>query len=114
HRKNGAVSGPSIVGDATAQFTAGGCVPTQRPDLHVVGPISDDGAASVQPQAAEYNEYAHLVPLQRRYAELAPCDPARRRWRDQLISGYLPVAEHIAHRFAGRGEPLDDLIQVAT
>ena len=111
---NAAMSGPSIVGDATAQFTAGGCVPTQRPDLHMVGPISADGAASVQPQAAEYDEYAHLVPLQRRYAELAPCDPARRRWRDQLISGYLPVAEHIARRFAGRGEPLDDLIQVAT
>ncbi|MFY9807984.1 MAG: SigB/SigF/SigG family RNA polymerase sigma factor [Pseudonocardiaceae bacterium] len=58
--------------------------------------------------------YAHLIPLQRRYAELAPDDPDRRRQREQLISGYLPVAEHIARRFAGRGEPLDDLIQVAT
>ncbi|MDQ2884082.1 MAG: SigB/SigF/SigG family RNA polymerase sigma factor [Actinomycetota bacterium] len=58
--------------------------------------------------------YAHLIPLQRRYAELAADDPERRRQREQLISGYLPVAEHIARRFAGRGEPLDDLIQVAT
>jgi RNA polymerase sigma-B factor len=56
----------------------------------------------------------HLIPLQRRYAELAPDDPRRRRWRELLISGYLPVAEHIARRFAGRGEPLDDLVQVAT
>ena len=108
------MSGPSITGDATAQVIAGGCVPAQRPDLHVVGPISGDGAASVQPEAAEADEYAHLVPLRRRYAELVPGDPARRRGRDQLINGYLPVAEHIARRFAGRGEPLDDLIQVAT
>jgi RNA polymerase sigma-B factor len=58
--------------------------------------------------------YAHLIPMQRRYAELAVDDPDRRRQREQLISGYFPVAEHIARRFAGRGEPLDDLIQVAT
>ncbi|HJT02433.1 MAG TPA: SigB/SigF/SigG family RNA polymerase sigma factor [Pseudonocardiaceae bacterium] len=63
---------------------------------------------------AEQDEYAHLIPLQRRYSELGPDDPDRQRWRDQLISGYLPVAEHIARRFAGRGEPLDDLVQVAT
>jgi RNA polymerase sigma-B factor len=64
--------------------------------------------------AAEDDEYAHLVPVQRRYAQLATDDQARPRLRDQLISGYLPVAEHLARRFAGRGEPLEDLIQVAT
>jgi RNA polymerase sigma-B factor len=62
----------------------------------------------------EHGEYAHLVPLQHRYAQLAPGDPDRARVREQLISGYLPVAEHIARRFTGRGEPLEDLIQVAT
>jgi RNA polymerase sigma-B factor len=64
--------------------------------------------------ATREGEYAHLVPLQLRYAELTADDPARRPLRDQLISGYLPMAEHIARRFAGRGEPLDDLTQVAT
>lgn len=62
---------------------------------------------------AEHDEYAYLVPVQRRYVGLAPEDPERQRLRDQLISGYLPVAEHVARRFAGRGEPMDDLIQVA-
>jgi RNA polymerase sigma-B factor len=57
--------------------------------------------------------YAHLIPLQRRYAELASDDTERQRLREQLINGYLPVAEHLAYRFAGRGEPLDDLVQVA-
>jgi RNA polymerase sigma-B factor len=70
--------------------------------------------SSIAAVGTEHSEYAHLVPLQRRYAELAPSDPERRRLREQLINGYLPVAEHIARRFAGRGEPLDDLVQVAT
>jgi RNA polymerase sigma-B factor len=69
---------------------------------------------SVSSVGTGHGEYAHLVPLQRRHAELAPDDPERQRLREQLISGYLPVAEHIARRFAGRGEPLDDLVQVAT
>ena len=59
-------------------------------------------------------EYGHLVPLLERYAALDPDDPERDELRDQLVRGYLPVAQHIARRFANRGEPLDDLVQVAT
>ncbi|MGH3832751.1 MAG: SigB/SigF/SigG family RNA polymerase sigma factor [Pseudonocardiaceae bacterium] len=69
---------------------------------------------SVSPVGTEHGEYAHLAPLHRRFSELAPEDLRRRRLREQLISGYLPVAEHIARRFAGRGEPLEDLVQIAT
>jgi RNA polymerase sigma-B factor len=59
-------------------------------------------------------EYGHLVPLHRRYAESSTRDPEREQLREQLINGYRPMAEHIARRFAGRGEPLEDLVQVAT
>ena len=34
--------------------------------------------------------------------------------REQLIEAHLGLVEYLARRFAGRGEPLDDLIQVAT
>jgi RNA polymerase sigma-B factor len=34
--------------------------------------------------------------------------------RERLIEGHLGLVEYLARRFAGRGEPLDDLIQVAT
>jgi RNA polymerase sigma-B factor len=59
-------------------------------------------------------EYGHLVPLLERYSALTPDDPAREELREELVRGYLPVAQHIARRFSNRGEPLDDLVQVAT
>jgi RNA polymerase sigma-B factor len=59
-------------------------------------------------------EYGHLVPLLEQYAATDPDDPRREALRDQLVRGFLPVAQHIARRFAHRGEPLDDLVQVAT
>ena len=34
--------------------------------------------------------------------------------RTTLIEGHLGLVEYLARRFAGRGEPLDDLVQVAT
>lgn len=34
--------------------------------------------------------------------------------RDELITAHLGLAQHLARRFANRGEPLDDLIQVAS
>ena len=37
-------------------------------------------------------------------------DPAA---REELVERFLPLARHLARRFAGRGESLDDLIQVA-
>jgi RNA polymerase sigma-B factor len=59
-------------------------------------------------------EYGHLSPLLERYSTLAPDDPERERLREELVRGFLPVAQHIARRFSNRGEPLDDLVQVAT
>lgn len=34
--------------------------------------------------------------------------------REELVVAYRPLAEYLARRFAGRGEPLDDLVQVAS
>ncbi|HEU4529092.1 MAG TPA: RNA polymerase sigma factor SigF [Actinomycetota bacterium] len=40
-----------------------------------------------------------------------PDDPAA---RDELVEMFLPLAEYLARRFSGRGESLDDLVQVAS
>ncbi|MDT0265625.1 RNA polymerase sigma factor SigF [Streptomyces sp. DSM 44915] len=38
----------------------------------------------------------------------------RAELRDTLVRMHLPLVEHLARRFRNRGEPLDDLTQVAT
>ncbi|MFF7156175.1 SigB/SigF/SigG family RNA polymerase sigma factor [Streptomyces sp. NPDC008139] len=38
----------------------------------------------------------------------------RAELRNQLVRMHLPLVEHLARRFRNRGEPLDDLTQVAT
>jgi RNA polymerase sigma-B factor len=51
------------------------------------------------------------------FAELAAMgedDPGRAELRNKLVTGHLPLAEHIAARFSNRGVPREDLVQVAT
>ena len=60
------------------------------------------------------SEYTHLAPLFDEFAALSPDHPARAALRAALVTGYLPVVTHIARRFAGRGEPVDDLEQAGT
>ena len=51
--------------------------------------------------------FAHLVAAETPELE-------RQRIRDELVEMHLPLVEYLARRFRNRGEPLDDLIQVAT
>lgn len=46
--------------------------------------------------------------------DLPSDDPRRAEARDALATLHLPLAEHLARRFVGRGEPYEDLVQVAT
>ncbi|MGW4485295.1 SigB/SigF/SigG family RNA polymerase sigma factor [Amycolatopsis sp. NPDC004368] len=66
-----------------------------------------------QPITRRRDEYAHTVPLFEEFAALEADDPRRPRLRERLVTEFLPVAEHIATRFTGRGEPREDLVQVA-
>ena len=40
--------------------------------------------------------------------------PGRARARERAIEAWLPLARHLARRYAGRGEPTDDLEQTAS
>ncbi|WP_442806234.1 RNA polymerase sigma factor SigF [Streptomyces sp. NBC_01317] len=46
--------------------------------------------------------------------ELPDGSPEKADLRNQLVRMHLPLVEHLARRFRNRGEPLDDLTQVAT
>ncbi|AEA25343.1 SigB/SigF/SigG family RNA polymerase sigma factor [Pseudonocardia dioxanivorans] len=58
--------------------------------------------------------YDHLAPLFDELAAMTADDPRRTTLRERLVTGHLPVVRHIARRFAGRGEPVDDLEQAGT
>ncbi len=82
---------------------------TSRSDQHSADPGSPSGSRRSEP-----SDYDHLLPLFREFADLDESDYRRAALRQKLVEGHLPVAKHIARRFAQRGEPLDDLEQVAT
>jgi RNA polymerase sigma-B factor len=59
------------------------------------------------------DNYAQANALFARIAALPDEDPELRQVRRQIIEECLPVAEHIAYRYGGRGQPHEDLVQVA-
>ena len=46
-------------------------------------------------------------------AALPTNHPSRPTLRARAIEAWLPLAQHLAHRYSGRGEPSDDLVQTA-
>lgn len=51
------------------------------------------------------------------FAELStlpPGSPRHQQVRTALVEIHLPLVRYLAHRFAGRGEPTDDLLQIGT
>jgi RNA polymerase sigma-B factor len=63
------------------------------------------------PQTAVSDQVA--AALIESYATADPGDPRRPALRDRAIEAWLPLARHLARRYTGRGEPDDDLYQVA-
>jgi RNA polymerase sigma-B factor len=59
-------------------------------------------------------DYERLAPLFVELAAIDTADPRRAELREELVTGHLPLAEHIATRFSHRGVPREDLVQVAT
>ncbi|MFC4493648.1 RNA polymerase sigma factor SigF [Streptomyces ovatisporus] len=87
----------------------------QKQETHGLGP--GPGA-----RAARATQFAHFDPRDRSGARamfialrnLPDGSPERAELRNHLVRMHLPLVEHLARRFRNRGEPLDDLTQVAT
>lgn len=107
-----------------------------RPDEDPATPVPETGAESVDPAAAGEAEETADEPVDAEEAEevvravsssgyddvsglfvqlsaTEPGSPRRAALRSELIRRCIPLADHIARKFSGRGEPFDDLTQVA-
>ncbi len=104
-------------------------IPEQQARPHPVdgadGPESIDVAVEQQSQAGragQMSEHGHHDPHDRSGAralffelrELPDGSAEKAELRNRLVRMHLPLVEHLARRFRNRGEPLDDLTQVAT
>ena len=59
------------------------------------------------------SDYADVTEMFRHLKLLDEGSLAFRRQREAIIERALPLADHIARRYGGRGEPFDDLVQAA-
>ena len=59
------------------------------------------------------SEYADVIEMFRELRELPDGSAQFARQRERIVQRCLPLADHIARRFEGRGEARDDLVQVA-
>ncbi|MFF3226455.1 RNA polymerase sigma factor SigF [Nocardia suismassiliense] len=60
------------------------------------------------------DSYDNIEPWFEKMATLDADDPHRNELREDVMRLCLPLAEHIARKFAGRGESFDDLQQIAS
>jgi RNA polymerase sigma-B factor len=58
-------------------------------------------------------DYSELNGMFRHLRSLDKGSPAFQRQRDEIFEQSLDLADHVARRYRGRGEPFDDLVQAA-
>ncbi|WP_328915992.1 MULTISPECIES: RNA polymerase sigma factor SigF [unclassified Streptomyces] len=89
-----------------------GDVPLPSPAPSAEGPLPQ--AAAGPPQRPDPHDRSGARALFVELNKLPEGSPERAELRNQLVRMHLPLVEHLARRFRNRGEPLDDLTQVAT
>ncbi|MEW1900731.1 SigB/SigF/SigG family RNA polymerase sigma factor [Streptomyces sp. NPDC086147] len=85
-------------------------------DEGAAGAREDDGAdeAPEVPAVPAPHDRSGARALFVELRELPEGSPEKAELRNRLVRMHLPLVEHLARRFRNRGEPLDDLTQVAT
>jgi RNA polymerase sigma-B factor len=96
--------GPAVTRGAQAE--RGTAASTRKAQTAGSRPSSSRAARSTVDEGA--------VGLLKRLAALPETDASRSSVREAAIEAWLPLARHLAQRFHGRGEPVDDLFQIAT
>ncbi|GAA5010072.1 hypothetical protein GCM10025734_53660 [Kitasatospora paranensis] len=94
---------PAVTADAATE-----AVPPAAAPAAVRGAVPAQGHRSAAPD----REAARALFV--RLSQLPEGSTERVEIRNQLVRMHIPLVEHLARRFRNRGEPLDDLTQVAT
>ncbi|MGN6523427.1 MAG: SigB/SigF/SigG family RNA polymerase sigma factor, partial [Actinomycetes bacterium] len=101
-------------GGPMTEAPATGAAAGAEQDATQPDPGDDALVADAERAARTSHDRARARELFADLAGLPEDDPQRQRVRDELVEMHLPLVEYLARRFRNRGEPLDDLIQVAT
>lgn len=92
-------------------------LPVDSPDtgpVPVIAPSDEGQDAAPTGRRPRQQSGPDTDPLLERLAGLPEDHPERTHLRDTIVTSHLPLVHHIARRFAGRGEPHDDVVQVGT
>jgi RNA polymerase sigma-B factor len=76
-------------------------------------PYGHEGSVELIATQSPHDEYESLLPLFEQLNDDTLSESERARVRDSLVTGHLPLAQHIAWKFRNRGQPDEDLLQVA-
>ncbi len=95
----------------TPEVEAAGTATTETPAAEAAPEVEAKVPAS---RAATSADRAHARELFHDLQDMEVGSAPRNRVRDELVEMHLPLVEYLARRFRNRGEPLDDLVQVAT
>jgi len=99
---------PAVIPAATGEpATTEAPAETEEP---VEDEVAAEEVAEVTQSVSGYDDVAILF---ERLAAVEAGTARHGELRTQLISRCIPLADHIARKFSGRGEPFDDLTQVA-
>ncbi|MEU7008241.1 RNA polymerase sigma factor SigF [Streptomyces sp. NPDC046332] len=87
---------------------------TEVSEVHEASQDSEVHEVSESHEAPDPHDRSGARALFVELRKLPEGSPEKAELRNQLVRMHLPLVEHLARRFRNRGEPLDDLTQVAT